>query len=246
MVPPLGVVGSDCVWRGNTWSGRTWCEIRSGFFFILFHPKQKKGVFLRCWLFEYFLETMMHEALNGHHYPDLQWKMTAKTMAEWQGPMPLLESLVETTRNNPRITWRSPLEPNFTMQKQRGVCFAFVEMMFFSCTMLYLLIASGRRTCPVHAFLILVCLLVFVDMCHFLGHPVVCSPSSENSPRFAKSGGKALASEGELGRDVACSWCVAMSCQIEFQMKSQKEFSIFAKERFGEKTTRAVTHTKLY
>ena len=71
--------------------------------------------------------------------------------------------------------------------------------------MLYLLIASGRRTCPVHALLILVCLLVFVDMCHFHGHPVVCSPSSENSPRFAKSGGKALASEGELGRDVACS-----------------------------------------
>ena len=72
---------------------------------------------------------------------------------------------------------KKSLGTKFHNAERRGVFYICWDDVFF---MLHLLIAIGRRTCPVHALLILLGSLVFVDTCHFLEHSVVCSPSSEN------------------------------------------------------------------
>lgn len=129
---------------GNSWSGRTWYEIRTGSSFILFHFKWKTCILTVEWciyslvLIPWFLRCDNSKTTTTLTSSE-RWQQRQRQ--NWQGPMPLLESLVETTRNNPRITSRSPLEPNFTMQSEE-VSFTFVEIMFFSCTMFYHVVSS--------------------------------------------------------------------------------------------------------
>lgn len=65
---------------------------------------------------------------------------------------------------------KKSLEPNFTMQSEE-VSFTCVEMMSFTCCTFWL---------PFVGELALYMLWSSLSTCHFLEHPVVCSPSFEN------------------------------------------------------------------